>query len=52
MKKIKIYVSFISFLIGISFYPTVTIAAELPEAKEDKGLVIFLGESYIRTQEI
>lgn len=41
MKNIKIYVSLVSFLVGISFSPTLTIAANLPEAKADKALVIF-----------
>jgi len=43
MKNIKIYVyvSLVAFLVGINFYPTFTIAANVPEAKSDKGLVIF-----------
>ena len=41
MQRIKIFTGLFSFLIGMSLYPTSAIAANLPEAKADKGMVIF-----------
>ena len=52
MKIVKTYISFIIFVIVTSFYPTVTIAANLPEAKNDKGLVIFYRPSAFKGKAI
>ncbi|HCU52756.1 MAG TPA: hypothetical protein DIC36_00205 [Gammaproteobacteria bacterium] len=41
MKKLKTYVSLVSFLVVIGFLSTVTMAANIPEVKADKGLVVF-----------
>jgi hypothetical protein len=41
MKRAIIYYNLLFFFIGITSYSTLTIAANLPEAKADKGLVIF-----------
>lgn len=41
MKKINLYISVVFFLVGISSFSSLIIAANLPEVKADKGLVIF-----------
>ena len=41
MNKIKIYICLAFLLAGSSSFSTLTIASGLPEAKPDKGLVIF-----------
>lgn len=41
MNKSKIYLILASFILGTSFFTVPVYAADLPEVKQDKGLVIF-----------